>query len=140
MEGLIFKYALNLEEFKLALSGNYELYAEYKETSTQYTIYSRFEIKEFSKKLRGHITEIQYEKIMTNPKKKLGFQKQINRKTEYERSKIKFEQYDCRICLDYFNDKEIIVNLKCEHIFHHFCILNWREKSINCPICKYYMI
>ena len=43
----------------------------------------------------------------------------------------------CFICLDDFNDNNIIRKLKCVHLFHKECIDPWLLKENHtCPVCR----
>src|SRR3989344_4608338 len=42
----------------------------------------------------------------------------------------------CAICIENFNDEEIIIKTDCSHFFHEKCIYSWYEKSRDCPICR----
>ena len=42
----------------------------------------------------------------------------------------------CPICLENFNEKEILTTLPCYHTFHKVCIKAWLEKNSNCPVCR----
>lgn len=43
----------------------------------------------------------------------------------------------CAICLDDFEDKEIVRVLPCGHKFHDDCVIPWlTERHSNCPLCK----
>ncbi|KAL7563624.1 hypothetical protein ACA910_013364 [Epithemia clementina (nom. ined.)] len=49
------------------------------------------------------------------------------------------EQDGCVICLNQYEEGEIIAwshNKKCEHLFHHQCIMEWLLKHDECPICR----
>lgn len=47
------------------------------------------------------------------------------------------EDNECNICLDKYVDNEMIVELKCKHLFHDFCIYSWLSKqSYKCPVCR----
>jgi hypothetical protein len=55
--------------------------------------------------------------------------------------RIKYDKSDksleCLICLDAFEDKENLIKIKCNHIFHCNCIKNWLcEESNKCPVCR----
>ena len=44
---------------------------------------------------------------------------------------------ECLICIDQFNDEDIVVKIKCNHFFHKNCIKSWLcEESNKCPICR----
>ena len=43
----------------------------------------------------------------------------------------------CSICLEYYDDKDIITKLQCEHMFHKDCIKPWfNSNNKNCPLCR----
>ena len=44
----------------------------------------------------------------------------------------------CAICLDPFteNDDKLVAELKCKHIFHVECMMEWIEKNTICPMCR----
>ncbi|KAL8517602.1 hypothetical protein ACS0TY_015743 [Phlomoides rotata] len=41
----------------------------------------------------------------------------------------------CSICLDEFSDSEPSTITTCKHDFHLHCILEWCQRSSNCPMC-----
>ena len=44
---------------------------------------------------------------------------------------------NCNICLDIFQEKEELIKLKCDHLYHTNCIAEWLKKHSNkCPICR----
>jgi hypothetical protein len=44
---------------------------------------------------------------------------------------------DCSICLCKISDIKCSFKLKCKHIFHLDCILNWElQKMYTCPLCR----
>lgn len=52
-----------------------------------------------------------------------------------------FEQYyenHCQICLEPFQEKESIMELKCgcQIIYHMECLSTWLEQEMTCPMCK----
>ena len=46
------------------------------------------------------------------------------------------DNLDCIICMENFEENEIVKQLRCGHIFHRDCIDKWLEKQKNCPFCK----
>lgn len=45
---------------------------------------------------------------------------------------------DCCICLEEYKthaNKEII-QLKCKHVFHSFCLTKWAKTNDICPMCR----
>lgn len=42
----------------------------------------------------------------------------------------------CPICLEDFKNKDEIINLLCNHIFHKVCIDRWKLCSKICPYCR----
>ncbi|KAI3927731.1 hypothetical protein MKW92_009349 [Papaver armeniacum] len=44
----------------------------------------------------------------------------------------------CSVCLqDMINVGDDAVLLKCSHIFHKKCMLEWSKRKLNCPICRH---
>ena len=43
---------------------------------------------------------------------------------------------DCVICIDGFVMGEIIMTLRCSHIFHADCLTPWLMYNGVCPICQ----
>lgn len=53
--------------------------------------------------------------------------------------KAKFEQKDaqtCPICLDVYQQSEILTQLRCSHFFHTSCVTRWFQRSTQCPLCR----
>ena len=42
----------------------------------------------------------------------------------------------CSICLDEIRENERYELLRCPHVYHKKCILQWLEKSNTCPECR----
>jgi len=42
----------------------------------------------------------------------------------------------CAICSDEIKINTNIIKLKCNHIFHEFCIKIWLKENYICPICR----
>ncbi len=42
----------------------------------------------------------------------------------------------CIICFEHFANKDPCCVLKCFHVFHEKCIINWIKRSFNCPKCR----
>jgi hypothetical protein len=48
---------------------------------------------------------------------------------------LPFNQTDCIICINNFNNNDILIKLNCNHYFHKECISNWFIYRPHCPIC-----
>ena len=49
------------------------------------------------------------------------------------------EEHQCSICLEAFQDKEVVKTLPCLHHFHAGCIEEWLRREgqkVSCPVCK----
>lgn len=46
-------------------------------------------------------------------------------------------QETCVICLEEFVENTQVNQLRCNHIFHKECIMNWLRESGFCPICRF---
>jgi hypothetical protein len=45
------------------------------------------------------------------------------------------EERNCIICLDDFEQNDILVYLPCFHYFHKDCIFRWIKRNAICPFC-----
>jgi hypothetical protein len=43
---------------------------------------------------------------------------------------------ECAICLEVFNQESKVNKLKCGHIYHKKCIIEWLSKDYSCPNCR----
>lgn len=43
---------------------------------------------------------------------------------------------ECSICQDEYVEKDILTELKCRHVYHEECLLNWLKTNGICPICR----
>jgi hypothetical protein len=43
--------------------------------------------------------------------------------------------YECLICLEEFNEEEIVSLIICGHIYHTHCLYTWFLKKRTCPLC-----
>ena len=41
----------------------------------------------------------------------------------------------CCICLNALEKKDVVASLKCEHLYHHECLLLWLSRKATCPLC-----
>lgn len=48
----------------------------------------------------------------------------------------KEEEISCPVCLEEFKDKEDIIELPCQHLFHKKCIGEWLKQNHSCPTCR----
>ena len=46
-------------------------------------------------------------------------------------------QDECGICLSSYQDREVLVELPCEHFYHQNCLLPWLKQSPQCPSCRH---
>lgn len=67
--------------------------------------------------------------------------------SEYGMTKLQEIEFDkkthkniqrCPITMDIFNQKDIVIQLPCGHIFNKDAIYNWLQNESNkCPLCRY---
>lgn len=53
--------------------------------------------------------------------------------------KVKFEQVEqqtCSICLEIYQQGEMLTALRCAHFFHTSCVTRWFHRSTQCPLCR----
>jgi hypothetical protein len=43
---------------------------------------------------------------------------------------------ECPICLDNYQSNREVMNLDCNHVFHHDCIRLWLIENNTCPQCR----
>jgi hypothetical protein len=46
------------------------------------------------------------------------------------------EQQTCPICLEGYQQGEILTALRCAHFFHTNCVTRWFQRSTQCPLCR----
>lgn len=42
----------------------------------------------------------------------------------------------CTICIETFQEGDVVVRGWCNHAFHRDCILGWRQIKPDCPVCR----
>lgn len=46
------------------------------------------------------------------------------------------ESPECSICLDVVENNELIKLINCNHVFHKYCINEWKKINNTCPLCR----
>lgn len=69
------------------------------------------------------------------------FTRQTSNMKEFELSynsttPLPFNQTNCVICLEDFENGEILYNLSCEHAFHRNCMSTYLLENETCPVCR----
>lgn len=91
--------------------------------------------------LSSHPDHISYEQLLKikDDKKNLNTnvsEDKISSIPEVTYSTLYFgEIVQCMICMDEFKDNEKVKQIKCGHIFHKECLVQWLLNQKNCPIC-----
>lgn len=60
--------------------------------------------------------------------------KEVSSQLDY--TKVIDYQDNCPICRDSSTEVSGFVKIKCNHIFHKSCILDWVQLSMTCPMCR----
>ncbi|KAF8099655.1 hypothetical protein N665_0240s0028 [Sinapis alba] len=42
----------------------------------------------------------------------------------------------CTICQENFNGTAVVNSLRCNHKYHHLCIVEWIRHNLSCPTCR----
>jgi hypothetical protein len=53
--------------------------------------------------------------------------------------KVRFEsaeQQHCSICLEAYQEGELLTALHCSHFFHIECLARWMQRATICPLCR----
>ncbi len=58
----------------------------------------------------------------------------LPRPVAYDPARVAFNQDQCVVCLNPFENSEVVSELACRHIFHGDCI---PERVVHCPTCRY---
>jgi len=77
----------------------------------------------------------------SNPQNNQNNQNESNRQNQtIEKIEMKFtndlNHKNCSICLDEFNENELLFQLICNHYYHKKCINDWLQKNRSCPLCR----
>ncbi|KAL4501937.1 hypothetical protein ABPG73_020074 [Tetrahymena malaccensis] len=60
-----------------------------------------------------------------------------NMKASFESGIHNPQLNDCAICLQTFEEKEVMIEIvQCKHLFHSECIKVWFKNSVLCPYCR----
>ncbi|CAE8612351.1 unnamed protein product [Polarella glacialis] len=46
------------------------------------------------------------------------------------------KDHNCSICLDSFQEGDLLTALPCEHFFHSECVTHWMQRATRCPLCR----
>jgi len=88
------------------------------------------------------VDNMTYEELLALEEKMGNVKKGFSEKEKYNLpvvvySKKWFKNQDnCVICLNDFQEKEKVMKLGCDHIFHVDCMKDWLENNKKCPLCK----
>lgn len=95
-------------------------------------------INELSKDTNNdHISYEQLLKIKDNNNKPGTSEEKISSIPEITFNIMAFGNVcQCMICMDEFKDQEKVKQIKCGHIFHKECLVQWILNQNNCPICN----
>ena len=75
-----------------------------------------------------HLSKSQSKHFFTNSQKNISQWKMPAKEDE--------NKDGCSICLDRFEEREIMTKLSCGHEFHTSCIENWLNDETSCPLCR----
>jgi hypothetical protein len=97
-----------------------------------------FTLKEIIKVIRAIYKNIYDIEEQTSTRIRYTFKRKC-----FECGEIDFEilsekdlnEKECSICYGYFENREN-VKLKCNHVYHKDCMVEWCSKSKTCPICR----
>jgi len=56
--------------------------------------------------------------------------------TEFKSKKKMIEDEGCVICMNNYQDENVVTELPCNHFFHQHCINIWLENHNTCPMCR----
>lgn len=48
----------------------------------------------------------------------------------------KVEEQTCSVCLETYQQGEMLTALRCAHFFHTSCVTRWFQRSTQCPLCR----
>ena len=88
------------------------------------------------------VDNMTYEELLALEEKIGNVKNGLNEKEQFNLpvvvySKKWFKNQDnCIICLNDFKEKEKVMKLGCDHIFHVDCMKDWLENNKKCPLCK----
>lgn len=89
---------------------------------------------------RGSGPEGTHRQVLTEAQVKELEEVEYNKSTETDQSIEEEGEHEpgCAICLDDFEEKEMVIKLPCGHLFHKDCVFPWlTERQACCPLCKF---
>lgn len=49
---------------------------------------------------------------------------------------VKLETGECSVCIDAFKKGQLVLRLRCSHVFHEKCLAPWFRRQTRCPYCR----
>lgn len=93
--------------------------------------------------LNESLEEIQYQMNYGSFGQTYGDEEEAEAEEKKEELVFEVTQYnpesktkECSICLVDFEETDDVVELKCSHVFHQGCIVEWSDRKPECPNCR----
>ena len=85
---------------------------------------------------RGNVEGATSDEINKLKSYKFNDNKLVNENDENDKITINEEDTSCCICMEHYNEGEIIRYLGCNHNFHLECCDTWLKINKSCPLCR----
>jgi hypothetical protein len=96
--------------------------------------------------LQGNTFKQMYDDILTSkgflPARNDSTEQRNDARNESEtinqtNSTVEMDNEECSICLEEYENKEDVIKIHCNHVFHKTCLSEWEKNDNNtCPICR----
>ena len=86
--------------------------------------------------LENMVNDIVYETVLIESLENYENAKKPDQILKIDFTPFKDGDKECSICMEKFKKDDMVTDIKCKHIFHKDCIMEWGKYKNECPNCR----